>query len=175
MDIRIAEISKDEIPILMNLVKMYCYEWSQYNLFDVDEKGEYPYEKYVPLGFGMPRRRHFFVRADGKLAGFAFIDPDFAVHKDYDYSMGEFFVMHKYRRHGVGRTLAVTLFDRFPGKWEVGFHPHNVTSEKFWMRVVSDYTNGRYTLNRDCAGLHYNDGTLGCVLSFDNSPKPSEG
>ena len=120
MDITINEVQKSEEPILLNLVKMSCYEWSQYNLFDVNEKGEYPFEKYLPMYFENSRRHCFFVKADGILAGFALIDDDFAVNQNSDYSMGEFFVMYKYRRNGIGKIMAEYLFNQFRGKWEVG-------------------------------------------------------
>lgn len=135
----------------------------------MDEHGVYPFERYVHAYFELPGRYAYFARVDGTLAGFALVDTDFAVHKDFDHSMGEFFVMHKYRRNGVGRVMATTVFEQHKGNWEVGFHPKNTTSEKFWLRTVGDYTNGRYSITRQCPGLHYNDGSYGTVLAFNNS------
>ena len=34
MDISIDRVKDSEHEALANLMKMYCYEWSQYNLFD---------------------------------------------------------------------------------------------------------------------------------------------
>lgn len=168
MYISISEILPDEQPALANLIKMYCYEWSQYNLFDVDEQGVYPFEKYVNLCFEKPKHYNNFIRVDGILAGFALIDDDFAVSKESDYSMGEFFVMYKYRRFGVGKYAATYLFDRYPGKWEIGFHPNNTNSVKFWTNILNDYTHYNYTLHSNCTGLTYHDGSLGNVITFDN-------
>lgn len=39
--------------------------------------------------------------------------------------MGQFVVMKKYRRLGVGCQAAIFIFDRFAGKWEVRFAPKN--------------------------------------------------
>ncbi len=175
MNITVDIVGPDEHGAFQNLLKMYCYEWSQYNLFDVDKHGVFPFERCVHGFFEDPLCHCFLVRVDGVLAGLAIIDHDFALHKDYDYSMGEFFVMHKYRRLGVGGFTARTLFDKYPGKWEVGFHPANITSEKFWLRTVYEYTGGDYTLDRDCPGLSYHDGSRGSVLSFDNGKAQSTG
>lgn len=168
MEISIDAIRPEELGALQNLTKMYCYEWSQYNLMDVDEQGVYPFEPYVRLYLEKPRRHAFFARVDGVLAGFALIDDDFPVDKNADYAMAEFFVMHKYRRSGVGRVMAETLFDRFRGAWEVGFHPSNTPSVRFWPKVIGQYTHGNCTLHESCPGLRYHDGALGSVLTFCN-------
>lgn len=68
----------------------------------------------------------------------------------------------------MGGYMAKYLFDEYRGKWEVGFHPKNTASEKFWLSVVADYTGGDYTLNRECPNLKYNDGSLGNIISFDS-------
>lgn len=168
MNITIDEVKDNEREALANLVKMYCCEWAEYNLFDVDEKGVYPFEQYLHFYFERPRRYCFLARVNGFIAGFALIDDDFVLHSDYDYSMGEFFVMNKYRRQRVGEYMAKFLFDRYKGKWEVGFHPKNTASEKFWLSVIAEYTCGEYTLNRGCAELKYNDGSCGSVISFES-------
>lgn len=174
MNITIDAVKDSEREALANLIKMYCYEWSQYNLFDVDENGVYPFEQYLHFYFERPRRYCYLARVDGYIAGFALIDDDFVIHDDYDFSMGEFFVMHKYRRHKVGEYMAKFLFNEHKGKWEVGFHPANITSEKFWLSVIADYTHGEYTLNTGCPDLKYNDGSFGSVISFDSKTGSGE-
>jgi predicted acetyltransferase len=166
MNFTVERIQPENRAALDNMVKMYCCEWSQYNQMDMDENGCYPFEKYVGFYFTKPHRDCWYLRADGKLAGFALIDDDFAVGGDSEYSMGEFFVIPKYRRLGAGRFLAETLFNQYPGKWEVGFHPHNIASVKFWTKVISEYTHGACVLHESCTGLDYQDGTLGSVLTF---------
>lgn len=148
---------------------MYCCEWSQYNLCDVDENAVYPFEKYLHTYFEKPRRRCFLLRVDDLPAGFALIDDDFVLHRDFDYSMGEFFVLPKYRRRGLGAYLAKSLFDLLPGKWELGFHPANIGSEKFWLAVVDDYTDGKFTLARACPEFRFPDGSFGSVMAFESN------
>ena len=116
MNITMEKVKDSEHGALANLLKMYCYEWSQYNLFDVDNSGIYPFEQYLHLYFECPRRYCYLVRVNGFIAGFALIDDDFVIHDDYDYSMGEFFVMYKYRRQNVGAYMAKYLFDTYKGR-----------------------------------------------------------
>lgn len=169
-EIEILEVKKesDQQQTLKNLLKMYCYEWSQYNLIDVNDKGEFKFEYHLSRYWTEEQCHAFLVRISGKWAGFVLIDRDFNLHKDYDYAMAEFFIMHKYRRTGAGSYVAKKILDRYPGSWEMGLHPKNITSVKFWDHVIGLYTNGHYELVNSCPELVYADGTLGDVLSFRN-------
>jgi predicted acetyltransferase len=80
--------------------------------------------------------------------------------------MAEFFVMHAYRHCGIGRYVATRLFDRFGGVWEIGCHPNNLSSVRFWKQVIGNYTLENYKLMLSCPELKYHDGTLGNVISF---------
>ncbi|WP_372237772.1 GNAT family N-acetyltransferase [Paenibacillus sp. P46E] len=108
------------------------------------------------------------MKVNGILAGFVLIDDDFVLHPNFDYSMGEFFILHKYRRSGVGRYAAKAVFDMFRGKWEIGEHPDNISSIRFWDSIINEYTDGKYEIIKSCSNLVYHDGTCGNVISFEN-------
>ena len=170
--------SKDEAyrEALSNLTKMYCCEWSRYNGVDMDERGRYRFEDYLPLYWQRADRAAYLLRhtgEDGKAAwaGFALLDRDFILHKDADRSLAEFFVVPKYRRCGAGRWMAEKLFDLFPGKWELGRHPKNAPSVAFWDSVVAWYTRGDFDLVKGAPEHRFFDGTLGDVFYFDNGVK----
>ena len=52
--------------------------------------------------------------------------------------------MPKYRRRGVGEHAARTLFDRFPGRWEVATNPGREPAQIFWRRVIGRYAEGTH-------------------------------
>lgn len=81
-----------------------------------------------------------------------------------EFWMGQFFVMKRYRRLGVGTQAARFIFDQFRGKWEVGQMPLNLPAQAFWRRTIGDYTHGHFVEHE----LHDErwDGFLQC---FDNS------
>lgn len=60
-------------------------------------------------------------------------------------AMAGFFILKGYRRRGIGRQFAHALFDRFPGKWEVGYIEHNTVANLFWNKIVAEYTGGDFT------------------------------
>lgn len=159
--------STHEHGVLRNLLKMYCYEWSQYNQLEVDANGRYAFEEQASAYWTKEGYYAFLISVDEQWAGFVFFDThDFIVHTDDDYSMAEFFVMHAYRHCGIGRYVATRLFDRFGGVWEIGCHPNNLSSVRFWKQVIGNYTLENYKLMLSCPELKYHDGTLGNVISF---------
>ncbi|WP_308636812.1 hypothetical protein [Paenibacillus silvisoli] len=82
---------------------------------------------------------------DGEIAGFVFLKLD--VRQTYlslstaekANVISEFFIMRKFRGHGVGRTVACSLFDQFPGQWEVRQTVGNKPAYAFWKQVISKY------------------------------------
>ena len=50
--------------------------------------------------------------------------------------MAEFFVMRKYRRHGIGVIAARDLFARFSGEWQVRQMRANAGATAFWRRAI---------------------------------------
>lgn len=61
-----------------------------------------------------------------------------------DYSMAEFFIDRRWRRHGIGQAAARLILDRFAGRWEILEYLRNPGAVDFWRRVVGAYTGGRY-------------------------------
>ncbi|HEX3076734.1 MAG TPA: hypothetical protein VHQ24_07730 [Lachnospiraceae bacterium] len=93
------------------------------------------------------------------------------IFKEATFSMSEFFIMYKYRKAGVGRYAARTLFELFPGKWELRRHPKNVASVHFWDKVIDEYTHGNFVRILGCKEAEDDDGTYGDAFCFDTRNK----
>jgi predicted acetyltransferase len=78
--------------------------------------------------------------------------------------MSEFFVLKKYRRAGIGKYAARTIFDMFPGPWEILQHKQNRISILFWDSIVKKHSEGRYQVGE----IDTKDGPRR-FLTFDNS------
>jgi len=52
--------------------------------------------------------------------------------------------MKKYRRLGIGKAIAVQLFDLHNGQWEVYQKDSNKPAQLFWKNVIKEYTKGRF-------------------------------
>ena len=60
------------------------------------------------------------------------------------YRLSEFFIRKPFRNKGVGRGAAMLIFARYAGEWTVPEQSRNPRAIKFWRRVVSEFTNGKY-------------------------------
>src|SRR5262249_9746695 len=89
----------------------------------------------------------FLLRIEGRPGGFALVKRLSATPATFD--MGEFFVVPKHRRRGIGRRAATWLFDGFAGAWEVRQLPTNMPAQRFWRRVIADYTGGVFAETRE--------------------------
>ena len=144
MNVELVEVNETEKSVLRQIMELYAYDFSEFDGADVNEHGLYGYT-YFDYYWTEESRHPFFIRVDGKLAGFVLINEYcYVVKEPGTKSIAEFFVMRKYRRKGIGKTVAFQIFDRFPGKWEVIQHGENEPSKIFWEEIIREYTRGKY-------------------------------
>ena len=148
MMIELTLVERDEKEILRNLMEKYDYELSQYCGSDVNKLGLYGFDYLDNYWQEGAKRWAYFIKVDGKLAGFAMIVSDYFYLKDRksDYNMSDFFVMYKYRGAGVGKFAANYLFDKLQGIWQLNTINKNINSVGFWKKVVGDCTGGAYEI-----------------------------
>ena len=142
VDVVDARASAD---IVRNLFPLYIHDLSAFTDLDVGDDGAFRAPPSFATYWESADRHPFLLRADGRIAGFALV-------REMDaegYDMGEFFVLRRYRRSGVGRVAACALFDRFRGNWEVRELPDNLPAQAFWRRIIADYTNGAFEDGRE--------------------------
>ena len=132
-------------PTLVNLLELYCHDFSEFMEVPVDSTGRFNY----PLKddwWQSPNKLPFFIRIDDALAGFALISRGSAITGASDVTdITEFFVLRGLRRHGIGRLAAHQVFGKFPGPWEVRVRTSNTTALRFWAGAIASF------LKRDCA------------------------
>jgi predicted acetyltransferase len=127
--VEVIQAELGDKPVLRHLLELYQHDFSEFVDADVDEHGLYGY-RYLDDYWTESDRHPFLFRVDGSWAGFALVragDP---------HDLAEFFVMRKYRRHGVGTLLARELFSRFPGAWQVRQMASNPSATAFWVRAI---------------------------------------
>lgn len=81
---------------------------------------------------------HLF-RVGATPAGFALVSARPHASPGVDHRLCDFFVVNRFRRRGVGTRAAVAVFDRHPGRWELGVEPENRAADAFWRRVLGAY------------------------------------
>jgi predicted acetyltransferase len=133
--------------VLKNLFPLYIHDLSQFTAFDVEVDGTFRAPPSFAAYWQAPERHPFLLRADGNIAGFALVRQMEGEPLTHD--MGEFFVLARWRRHGVGRIAAHALFDRFKGLWEVRELVDNLPAQAFWHRIIGDYAHGVFEESRE--------------------------
>lgn len=144
MNIEILETTIADKPLITNLYQFYRYDFSAFMGWDVGVDGLWTTEDLDECWVN-PGWYTYLIRVDEQPAGFAIIDehePELPWNSTID--LDDFFIMRKYRRQGIGERIAVQLFDRFPGCWEVSELAQNTDAQAFWRKVISRYTNGQY-------------------------------
>ena len=145
MEVQVREAPNEHKPVFERLMQLYLHDLSEFDGTDVDEVGLFRYQ-YLEHYWYEPNRFPFLIYCDGKLAGLALVNSHTVLlEQGKARSIAEFFVMGKYRRQGVGKRAAFNIFDRFPGKWEVGEMQANTTSHQFWRAVIGEYTDGKFS------------------------------
>jgi predicted acetyltransferase len=133
--------TRAEKSIIQRLMELYQYDFSEFNGTDIDAHGMYGYD-YLDNYWTQKEHYPFLVRIEQQLAGFVLVN-NYVCITGNTRSIAEFFVMRKYRRYGVGRLVACTIFDQLPGKWEVRQIQENIIAQAFWRAVIQQYTHGR--------------------------------
>jgi len=140
--------SSKERLLLENLAQFYSYDFSEVLEMYLDEDGRFGDVDLTP--YWVEEWKHpFLLRVDDQLAGFALISARSKISgKSGVFDMTEFFVLRRFRRHGVGRAAAFAAFDRFEGPWEVRQREDNPNATAFWRRAIDEYTRGDYKETR---------------------------
>ena len=134
-------LPQDRQP-LSRMLELYQHDMSDIWDQDLDLHGEYgyPLDRY----WLNPDCHPFVAMVNERYAGFALVDAAVRVGREGRW-VDQFFVLKKYRRAGVGRALAHSIFDALPGAWEMGQMLQNEPAQSFWRRVIAEYTGGAFT------------------------------
>jgi predicted acetyltransferase len=126
-------------------MQLYAHDFSEFTGLDVGEDGRFSGGTPIVSCWVEPFRHAYFVRAEGRIAGFAIVDERSRLTGDPEVAdMAEFFVLRKYRRKGVGARAAALAFARFARRWAVRQAASNVAATAFWRRTIAAYTGGAF-------------------------------
>jgi len=102
-------------------------------------KTKQPNGKYsIDVDWHFPNCGYFW-KEDSSIVGFVIKD------QCGEYSdIGEFYIIPSYRKMGMGKKMAFSIFDHYPGLWQVRQIENADLAKSFWRNVVSDYTKDDY-------------------------------
>ncbi|MDE6596719.1 MAG: GNAT family N-acetyltransferase [Oscillospiraceae bacterium] len=144
MNINIEPILLEQKSVFVQMMELYMYDFSEFSDDDINKYGYFGYS-HIDDYWNENGRYPFFIRADEKLAGLVLVRSCCEYNNLIDpHNIAEFFVMKKYRHKGVGKAASMKIFDMFRGGWEISQWSNNLPAQKFWKKVIAEYTNGKY-------------------------------
>ena len=161
LNVEIIPALAEQAPILANMFELYAHDFSEFIDLRLGADGRFGYS-YLPRYWTEPGHYPFFILVNGSFAGFVFVRKGSLVTGDPDvWDMAEFFILRSFRRAGLGLSVAMSVWQQHPGRWEVRVLRCNQHAVHFWSRAVDAFMHE----NTPPAALH-KDGEDWCVYSF---------
>ncbi|MFD1887653.1 GNAT family N-acetyltransferase [Paenibacillus wenxiniae] len=143
MALALELVPRSKKRIIREMMQFYLYDFTYYLNIELTDKGRFPEYPDLDEFWSRPGRKFPYLIYSGfHIAGFALVDR--LDNGEADYYMTEFFILHKYRRSGVGTWAACELFRRYPGRWKVTQVSNNLAAQTFWRRIIGEYTEEQY-------------------------------
>jgi predicted acetyltransferase len=137
-DLATSRIGPEADALLRNLFEHYCYDMSEWFEFDTGADGSYSYNT---ASVWAGEYSAYLAKIGSSIAGFALIGSGADWLGDIGaWDVHEFFIMRKFRRHGLGQRMATLLWNEHPGEWLVRVLEANVPAVLFWRDVISGYS-----------------------------------
>ena len=144
MELFLEKVTISDKEILYRLLQFSLFEESENNLRDMNDNAIFEY-KYFDSYFTDKDRDAYFIRdkKTNNLLGFAMVNTYMQIFKK-GHSIAEYMVIPKYRRNKIGKKVAIELFNRYKGNWEVKPLSNSDRAYLFWKNVIEDYTNNNF-------------------------------
>jgi predicted acetyltransferase len=137
----ISKIGPESDALLRNLAEHYCHDMSEWFDLDTGADGRYSYDTVSVWA----KYDSYLAKVANSIAGFALIGSASEWLADVGArDVHEFFIMRKFRRRGIGRSMARFLWNEYPGEWLVRVLEANAPAVTFWRCEISSYSVGSY-------------------------------
>lgn len=139
MTVSLVPVGEPDKAVLANLLQLCRHDLSEVRGYELSEHGTFV-SRFLDHYWAEPGRDAFFVRSDGRLAGFALA----RLLDGGEREVAEFFIVRSSRRRGLGRAASLALFARRPGRWGLFHDDANLPAAAFWHAVVAEASNGLF-------------------------------
>jgi predicted acetyltransferase len=145
-DLSLSKMGPESDLVLRNLFEHYVHDMAEW--FDIDTKadGSYSYDTSPIWRNGCEA---YLAKLGDSIAGFAIAGPA----AEWPGGAGaldvrEFFVIRRFRKHGVGSRMAGLLWGRHPGEWLVRVLEVNAPAVLFWRTAISSHSRNCFEEER---------------------------
>lgn len=153
MDVKLL-LSKDS-EVIENLFQYYIYDMSEYTKFKPNSDGTYTVDKSISKlddYWILPDHFPYIVLADNEIAGFSLLRR-FPSNKDC-FDIGQFFILRKFKRLGIGEKAFELSVKNHPGKWITRVLLNNTGALLFWEKVISNISSDSPQVKKELYNNH---------------------
>ena len=148
MNVQLTPILKADMNTLENMFQLYLCEMSRYGKWAIEPDGLFKFDENILKDyFNQPHHYPYFIMVDGELSGFSLVRP--YPYRKTIIDMGQFFVLPKFARLGIGKAAFKLTLDKHPGDWQVRVLPVNLSALKFWEKTIEEITDKKYLKSTD--------------------------
>lgn len=138
-----------------NLFQYYIYDMSEYTGWAPYKDGTYNVSDSITgLSDYWNKPNHFpyLIMADNDVAGFSLVRK--YPYSDDEFDMGQFFVLRKFKRKGIGKQAFRLSVSKHPGNWITRVLPNNLGAMKFWLTVIDSVATTEVRVDTDTYKSH---------------------
>ncbi len=142
MRLQISKLGPESAPLLRNLFEHYVHDMSEWFKIDTKPDGSFSFDTSK---YWNERYQVYLAKTDAAICGFAIVgsSDDWSTQPG-GHDVGEFFVLRKFRRSGVGLQFAEYVWHEHPGEWLVRVLEGNRQAALFWRTAITRYTRGAF-------------------------------
>ena len=109
---------------------------------EANPSGSYPYDTSVIWEQGYDA---YLAKVGDSVAGFALVgSADEYLSEVGAHDVHEFFVLRRFRRDGIGRQMAIHLWNKYRGEWLVRVLEANAPALAFWRAAIAGFPLGPF-------------------------------
>lgn len=139
ISVQLVPAKPKQITLLQNLWQLYSHDFTEFLRIDVDAEGRFPYDFEFSNYFEKAGHWAYIANVGENIAGFVLFTDNVMQGRGKGRHMEEFFILRRFRRKGIGRSMAFQAFDTYQGIWEVSEVATNQPAIQFWRKVIEDY------------------------------------
>lgn len=137
--VELIKVDDSQKDLLWNILQKYLYELSPFYNKKMDNKGNFPYKYFNAYFENELGREAFLFSSNSEIIGFSLINSHSINEEKIDHFLGEFSIFPQYRKSGLAKKSADTLFENRKGKWQLVYSKDNISAMAFWNRILEKY------------------------------------
>ncbi len=155
LEFSLIKVTDSDYSLIQNLIRFYIYDMSEFMGWVCPSTGLFGGVDDQPYYFGhIPENNEalwpegwrcigFKIIINNEIAGFCLVRLFKHNGKQLN-DIGEFFILRKFRKKGLGQAVSHSVFDMYPDHWQVRQLLENIPAQRFWEKTIHNYTYGQF-------------------------------